>query len=307
MKIYFLAATLPTVFALQSGYLSQLNTGTYEGVNGGGKTAAFFPDPAETPKSIYGYSAAPPSAREVPNGSVSMLNKGTYEGINGVGFRAAFFPDPAETPKSIYGYSAPPPSAREVPDGVVSMLNRGTYEGINGGGYGAAFFPDPAIQRPPKELYSGAPLRRGGAYPVSRTTAMPPPVVSIEKPAAVLSPDVQDLYASGPAKRRAAAQPAATAVTPVASPELLQLWSSQVSVELAASQLYLSASIWFRARNMNGMAAWMLDESGEERGHGLAILEHAMKSRFPVQLKPLDAPKSDWQNPVQVSGQQLII
>jgi hypothetical protein len=50
------------------------------------------------------------------------------------------------------------------------------------------------------------------------------------------------------------------------SAELLNLWSNQVSVELSASQLYLSASIWFRARDMDGMAAWMLEESGEERG-----------------------------------------
>jgi ferritin len=44
----------------------------------------------------------------------------------------------------------------------------------------------------------------------------------------------------------------------------------------------------------------MLDESGEERGHGLAILEFAHKRQFPVSLKALDAPKADWQTPVQV-------
>lgn len=84
------------------------------------------------------------------------------------------------------------------------------------------------------------------------------------------------------------------------SQELLDLWSAQVSVELSASQLYLSASIWFRERGMSGMAAWMLDESGEERGHGLAILEHAMQKGFPVRLEPLNAPRFDWQNEVQV-------
>lgn len=90
-----------------------------------------------------------------------------------------------------------------------------------------------------------------------------------------------------------------------AAPSLLllrQLWSDQVSVELAASQLYLSASIWFRTRDMPGMAAWMLDESAEERGHGLAILEFAMKKKgtFPVVLQPLHAPRNDWDTPAQV-------
>eukprot|EP00977_Amphora_coffeiformis_P008352 scaffold1891_cov178-Amphora_coffeaeformis.AAC.5 len=92
----------------------------------------------------------------------------------------------------------------------------------------------------------------------------------------------------------------AAAFTASPSQELLELWSNQVSVELSASQLYLSASIWFRARDMDGMAAWMLEESGEERGHGLEILEFAMKKGFPVQLQPLQAPQADWTNPVQV-------
>eukprot|EP00957_Ditylum_brightwellii_P076485 5813106-Ditylum_brightwellii.AAC.1 len=62
---------------------------------------------------------------------------------------------------------------------------------------------------------------------------------------------------------------------------MLDLISKQVSVELMASQAYMSASIWFRSRNMDGMAAWMLDESDEERGHGKEILEFAMKNHYP--------------------------
>mmetsp|Transcript_7174 Transcript_7174/g.9736 ORF Transcript_7174/g.9736 Transcript_7174/m.9736 type:complete len:183 (-) Transcript_7174:318-866(-) len=84
------------------------------------------------------------------------------------------------------------------------------------------------------------------------------------------------------------------------SDELLNLISQQVSVELMASQAYMSASIWFRSRDMDGMAAWMLDESDEERGHGKEILEFAMKSHFPVQLEPLAAPRSDWNSPEEV-------
>mmetsp|Transcript_10003 Transcript_10003/g.23826 ORF Transcript_10003/g.23826 Transcript_10003/m.23826 type:complete len:250 (+) Transcript_10003:145-894(+) len=92
--------------------------------------------------------------------------------------------------------------------------------------------------------------------------------------------------------------PMAGSSTP--SQELLELWSAQVSVELSASQLYLSASIWFRNRGYPGMAAWMLDESDEERGHGFAILEFAMKKGFPVVLEALDAPRNDWTSPIEV-------
>jgi len=69
---------------------------------------------------------------------------------------------------------------------------------------------------------------------------------------------------------------------------------------LSASQLYLSASIWCRERELNGMAAWMLEESCEKRGHGLALLEFAMKMRFPVLLKELPPPPRDWQSVVEV-------
>jgi hypothetical protein len=71
------------------------------------------------------------------------------------------------------------------------------------------------------------------------------------------------------------ASPSASAGTIGPSEEMLTLISRQVSVELQASQAYMAASIWFRARNMDGMAAWMLDESDEERGHGKQILVRA--------------------------------
>lgn len=93
-------------------------------------------------------------------------------------------------------------------------------------------------------------------------------------------------------------QPVSTHTGPTG--QLLELISKQVSVELMASQAYMSASIWFRSRDLDGMAAWMLEESDEERGHGKQILEFAMKSHFPVKLQPLDAPQSEWETPEQV-------
>ena len=71
------------------------------------------------------------------------------------------------------------------------------------------------------------------------------------------------------------ASPSAGANAIGPSEEMLTLISRQVSVELMASQAYMAASIWFRARNMDGMAAWMLEESDEERGHGKEILVSA--------------------------------
>lgn len=140
---------------------------------------------------------------------------------------------------------------------------------------GDSFFPvpDESVYASMSDLYSSA----------------PPGSVGLTKPAFVGS---NSYSAAAPANNN-------NNFSPIHQ-ELIQLWSDQVSVELSASQLYLSASIWFRERSMAGMSAWMLDESGEERGHGLAILEFGHKRQFPISLSGLDAPKADWQTPVQV-------
>ena len=161
-----------------------------------------------------------------------------------------------------------------------------------------------------------------GNYLSQLTTSNAAPASSVAPPSAPTDnffpvPDesstasMSDLYSSAPPVFAGMPKPAfagsssaaATTTSISFSPahqELIQLWSDQVSVELSASQLYLSASIWFRERDMAGMAAWMLDESGEERGHGLAILEMAHKRGFPIQLKELAEPKSDWATPTEV-------
>ena len=84
------------------------------------------------------------------------------------------------------------------------------------------------------------------------------------------------------------AAPAASTSVIGPSEQMLTLISRQVSVELAASQAYMAASIWFRARNMDGMAAWMLDESDEERGHGKEILVSAAQKDYIIRWFRLD-------------------
>mmetsp|Transcript_12779 Transcript_12779/g.31022 ORF Transcript_12779/g.31022 Transcript_12779/m.31022 type:complete len:284 (-) Transcript_12779:145-996(-) len=151
-------------------------------------------------------------------------------------------------------------------------------------GSSSSFFPEPSTTvgqnsgGTMESLYSSGPAA-GSAISGSDTIT----------PAFGLSPPQFSSSSSG-----------SSAVVP--SQQLLQAWSAQVSVELSASQLYLSASIWCRSQGYPGMAAWMLDESGEERGHGLAILEWALQHGWAtdVVLEPLDAPKRDWNSIVEV-------
>jgi len=153
----------------------------------------------------------------------------------------------------------------------------------------SSFFPDPSTTVGQNNggtmdgLYSSGPAT-GSASSGSDTIA----------PAFGLSPPPSSSSSSS------SSYSSSTVVVP--SQQLLQAWSAQVSVELSASQLYLSASIWCRSQGYPGMAAWMLDESGEERGHGLAILEWALQHGWAtdVVLEPLDAPKRDWNSIVEV-------
>mmetsp|Transcript_16191 Transcript_16191/g.46516 ORF Transcript_16191/g.46516 Transcript_16191/m.46516 type:complete len:235 (-) Transcript_16191:54-758(-) len=84
------------------------------------------------------------------------------------------------------------------------------------------------------------------------------------------------------------------------SEELLQLFSRQVTQEFSASQLYLSASIWFNRREWEGMAAYMLAESAEERGHALGFVDFANKRNIPIQLETIEAPDAQWESPEEV-------
>lgn len=69
---------------------------------------------------------------------------------------------------------------------------------------------------------------------------------------------------------------------------------------MAASQLYLSASIWFDQRDWEGFASYMLSESDEERGHALQFVDFANKRNIPLSLQTIPAPNSDWTSPEDV-------
>ena len=84
------------------------------------------------------------------------------------------------------------------------------------------------------------------------------------------------------------------------SDELLELFSRQVTQEFSASQLYLSASIWFNRREWEGMASYMLAESAEERGHALEFVDFANKRNIPIKLETIEAPNTQWESPEEV-------
>ena len=87
-------------------------------------------------------------------------------------------------------------------------------------------------------------------------------------------------------------------VSPVSrvSDELLQMFNSQVTNELQASQLYLAASIWCDSHDLVGFAAYMRGESEEERGHALAFIDYANKRKMPIKLENVKSHEAKWEN-----------
>lgn len=92
----------------------------------------------------------------------------------------------------------------------------------------------------------------------------------------------------------AAAGEAKTASAATRSDQLLDLINDQVTNELSASQLYLSASLWCERKDLCGMADYMRSESAEERSHAMGFLDYANKRDFPIELDELEAPNSSW-------------
>lgn len=91
------------------------------------------------------------------------------------------------------------------------------------------------------------------------------------------------------------------------SEELLERFNRQVTHELDASQAYLSASIWFNSNEWEGMAAYMLAESAEERGHAMQLIDFANKRSIPIKLQNLSAPNLEWTSPEEVWRDILVL
>jgi ferritin len=76
-----------------------------------------------------------------------------------------------------------------------------------------------------------------------------------------------------------------------------KLFNTQITNEMNASQLYLSCSIWCSAKELTGMASFMLNESNDERAHALELVDFALKRDIPVELEALKAPNAHWESP----------
>jgi ferritin len=82
--------------------------------------------------------------------------------------------------------------------------------------------------------------------------------------------------------------------------KIQEAFNKQINAELYSEYLYLSMAAYFEAESFKGMARWMRVQADEERTHALKFYDfiHARNGR--VTLTPIDAPKTQWDSPLDV-------
>jgi ferritin len=84
------------------------------------------------------------------------------------------------------------------------------------------------------------------------------------------------------------------------NPKILEAFNKQINAELFSEYLYLSMAAYFEAESLKGMAHWMRMQADEERIHALKFYDFIHNRNGRVTLTPIDAPKTQWNSPLDV-------
>ncbi|MBU0762027.1 MAG: ferritin [Candidatus Altiarchaeota archaeon] len=75
--------------------------------------------------------------------------------------------------------------------------------------------------------------------------------------------------------------------------------NGQINWELYSSYLYLSMSADAAAKNLTGMASWLMSQSQEEVTHAMKLYNHVIERGGTISLAPIGAVKASWKNPLE--------
>jgi len=74
----------------------------------------------------------------------------------------------------------------------------------------------------------------------------------------------------------------------------------QVNAEMYSAYLYLSMSAYFSSIGLDGFAAWMKAQAGEEMFHAMKIFDFVNERAGRALLYPVDEPPKEWESPLAV-------
>lgn len=77
--------------------------------------------------------------------------------------------------------------------------------------------------------------------------------------------------------------------------------NEQINKELFSSYLYLSMAAYFEDKNLPGFGHWMRMQADEEREHAMKFYDFILETGGKVQLKAIEAPKSEWKSALEVA------
>jgi ferritin len=76
--------------------------------------------------------------------------------------------------------------------------------------------------------------------------------------------------------------------------------NEQINKEMFSSYLYLSMAAYFEDKSLPGFANWMRVQADEEREHAMKFYDFILERGGKVQLKAIDAPKTEWGSTMEV-------
>ncbi len=81
--------------------------------------------------------------------------------------------------------------------------------------------------------------------------------------------------------------------------ELEEALNEQINEEIGSYYIYLSMQAYFVSESLDGFATWMEMQSREEVEHAMRIFRFLNDRGGRVKLQPIEAPKSDWDSPLE--------
>ena len=82
--------------------------------------------------------------------------------------------------------------------------------------------------------------------------------------------------------------------------QLEKLIQDQIKNEWYSAYLYLSMAAYFESTNLEGFAAWMYKQAGEEQAHGKKMFDFLIDRGVKVVLQAIAQPPADFTSPVDV-------
>ena len=79
-----------------------------------------------------------------------------------------------------------------------------------------------------------------------------------------------------------------------------EILNEQINKEFYSAYLYLAMSAYFDELGLKGFAHWTKVQAKEEIEHGITLFEYIIQRDGNIDLAAIEAPKKDFQNPLQV-------